>query len=201
VPCGPCHWGFRRSSLRGHEPCERCADMEAAVPCEPCPATGAFGGAPYGATNRVTSMPTWRRRCHSNLVTGAFGGAPCVATNCERCAEMEAAVSCEPCHQGHRRSSLWSHEPRDRCADMEAAVPYEPCHQGHRRNALWGHEPCEWCAKMGAAVPCEPCHWGLRRSSLRGHEICEVCRNGGGGAMRTLPLGPSAELPMGPRTV
>ena len=28
-----------------------------------------------------------------------------------------------------------------------------------------------------------------------------VCRNGGGGAMRTLPLGPSVELPMGPRNV
>eukprot|EP00959_Pyramimonas_sp_CCMP1952_P329004 6887984-Pyramimonas_sp.AAC.1 len=43
-------------------------------------------------------------------------------------------------------------------------------------------------------VPCERSRWGLRRSSLRGHETCDwVCRNGRGGAMRTLPLGPHVE--------
>eukprot|EP00959_Pyramimonas_sp_CCMP1952_P155559 3254275-Pyramimonas_sp.AAC.1 len=77
---------------------------------------------------------------------------------------------------------------------------------------------------MEAPVPCEPCHWGLRRSShgaakrvrgvprwmrrcrgdpptgafggapMRPRNVSGLCRNGGGGAMRTLPLGPSAGL-------
>ena len=90
----------------------------------------------------------------------------------EGCAEMEAA---EPCHWGLRRSSLRSHEPCEGCAEVEAAVPCEPCHGGLRRSSLWSHETCEWCAETEAAVPCEPCHWGLRRSSLWGHETCEGC--------------------------
>eukprot|EP00959_Pyramimonas_sp_CCMP1952_P335656 7028275-Pyramimonas_sp.AAC.1 len=81
---------------------------------------------------------------------------------------------------------------------------------------------------MGAAPPCERSHRGLRRSSLRGHETCEgraemgaVTREGqreegrketqpyaavnativlgGGGRTRAVPLGPSVEVPMGPR--
>ena len=31
---------------------------------------------PYGATNRVRSVPTWARRWHATPATGAFGEAP-----------------------------------------------------------------------------------------------------------------------------
>ena len=50
---------LRRSSLWGHETCEGCAEMgrwrHANFP------TGAFGGAPYGATKRVRGLPKWAR--------------------------------------------------------------------------------------------------------------------------------------------
>eukprot|EP00959_Pyramimonas_sp_CCMP1952_P201610 4216176-Pyramimonas_sp.AAC.1 len=53
------------------------------------------------------------------------------------------------------------------------------------------------------AVPaCGLCHWGLRWSSLWGHEPCDGCAEmRGGPRMRSVPLGPSVELPVGPRTV
>eukprot|EP00959_Pyramimonas_sp_CCMP1952_P234939 4909131-Pyramimonas_sp.AAC.1 len=78
--CGPCHWGLGCGSPWGHEPCEGCAYMGGVDACGPChwnlrwsslwghgtlslvalthadPATGAFGGALYGATKRC---PGW----------------------------------------------------------------------------------------------------------------------------------------------
>ena len=44
------------------------------------PATGAFGGAPYGATNSVEGCADMGRGRHANPATGAFGGAPYGAT-------------------------------------------------------------------------------------------------------------------------
>eukprot|EP00959_Pyramimonas_sp_CCMP1952_P345311 7231525-Pyramimonas_sp.AAC.1 len=56
--------------------------------------------------------------------------------------------------------------------------------------------------KWAAAPACGLCHRGLRWSSLRGHEPCEGCaKMGGGPRMQPVPLGPSVELPFGPRTV
>ena len=43
-------------------------------------ATGAFGGAPYGATKRVRGAPKWAWGRHANAATGAFGGDPYGAT-------------------------------------------------------------------------------------------------------------------------
>eukprot|EP00959_Pyramimonas_sp_CCMP1952_P380899 7980527-Pyramimonas_sp.AAC.1 len=45
-PCGPCHWGLRRSSLWGHEPCDKFANMGRRRHVDP--ATEAFGGTPMG---------------------------------------------------------------------------------------------------------------------------------------------------------
>ena len=45
-------------------------------------ATGAFGGTPYGATNRVKGVPKWVARTHVDPPPyGAFGGTPYGATN------------------------------------------------------------------------------------------------------------------------
>ena len=55
--CGPCHWGLRWSSLWGYETCEGCAKVDPNTHAGP--ATGAFGGAPYGATKRVRGVPKW----------------------------------------------------------------------------------------------------------------------------------------------
>ena len=76
--CGHLHWGPRWSSLWGHETCEGCAEMRVELHADP--ATGAFGGAPYGATKRVRGVPecVWGR--HADAATWAFGGAPYVAT-------------------------------------------------------------------------------------------------------------------------
>eukprot|EP00959_Pyramimonas_sp_CCMP1952_P447566 9371557-Pyramimonas_sp.AAC.1 len=43
-------------------------------------ATGAFGGAPFGATDRVRGVPKWVALTHANAATWAFGGAPYLAT-------------------------------------------------------------------------------------------------------------------------
>ena len=43
------------------------------------PATGALGGAPYGATKRVRGVAKWGG-LHAGAATGAFGGAPHGAT-------------------------------------------------------------------------------------------------------------------------
>eukprot|EP00959_Pyramimonas_sp_CCMP1952_P432474 9056432-Pyramimonas_sp.AAC.1 len=40
----------------------------------------AFGGAPYGATERVRGAPTWVWRTNAGGGTGAIGGAPYEAT-------------------------------------------------------------------------------------------------------------------------
>ena len=43
-------------------------------------ATGAFGGAPYGATERVRGVPNRASVLHANCATGTLGGAPYGAT-------------------------------------------------------------------------------------------------------------------------
>ena len=88
--CGPCHWGLRWSSLGAHEPCEWCAEMGGGLHAA-C-ATGAFGGAPYGATDRVRGVPKW----------WSMGGGD----------------ACERTHWSLRWSSLWGHEPCEGCAKM-----------------------------------------------------------------------------------
>ena len=50
-------------------------------------ATGAFGGAPYGATILVKNAPNWERVRHVSPATGAFGGAPYGNDPREGCAE------------------------------------------------------------------------------------------------------------------
>eukprot|EP00959_Pyramimonas_sp_CCMP1952_P239706 5009252-Pyramimonas_sp.AAC.1 len=43
-------------------------------------ATGAFGGALYGATQRVRGVLEWGVEPHAGAAAGAFGGAPYGAT-------------------------------------------------------------------------------------------------------------------------
>ena len=68
APCELSHWGLRWSSLWGHETCEGCAEMgrwrHANFP------TGAFGGAPYGATKRVRGVPKWGEAAMRTLPLG-----------------------------------------------------------------------------------------------------------------------------------
>ena len=63
--CGPCHWGLQWSTLWGHETCEGCPEMEVELHADP--ATGAFGGAPYGATKRVRGALKLRWNCMRTL--------------------------------------------------------------------------------------------------------------------------------------
>eukprot|EP00959_Pyramimonas_sp_CCMP1952_P123889 2590057-Pyramimonas_sp.AAC.2 len=55
--CEPCHWGRWWGSPWDHEACEGCAETGGDQHANP--AVWAFGGAPYGATNRVRGVPTW----------------------------------------------------------------------------------------------------------------------------------------------
>ena len=80
-------WGLRWSSLWGHKPCEGCAKMGVYGWRSPHadPPPGAFGGAPYGATNRVRGVPKW-----GSMISGG---------------------ACEHGHWGRRWSSLSGREP------------------------------------------------------------------------------------------
>eukprot|EP00959_Pyramimonas_sp_CCMP1952_P287344 6009444-Pyramimonas_sp.AAC.1 len=55
------HWDLWWSSLWGHEAREGCAEMGGGNACaaKANAATGAVGGAPYGARKRVRGVPTW----------------------------------------------------------------------------------------------------------------------------------------------
>eukprot|EP00959_Pyramimonas_sp_CCMP1952_P325801 6819491-Pyramimonas_sp.AAC.1 len=71
--------GYR--SRWSSEPCEGCAKVSAGTHSDP--ATGDFGGAPYGATILVRGVPKW------------------------------AGDACGPCRWGLRWSSVWGHDPRE----------------------------------------------------------------------------------------
>ena len=62
----------------GHEACEGCAEVDPRRHAGP--GTGAFGGAPYGATKCVRGVPRWVRWAHAKAAAGAFGGVPHGAT-------------------------------------------------------------------------------------------------------------------------
>eukprot|EP00959_Pyramimonas_sp_CCMP1952_P390908 8191893-Pyramimonas_sp.AAC.1 len=54
--CEPCHWGLRWSSLAT----KRVRGVPTwVVGRHANPASGSFGGAPYGATKRVRGVPKW----------------------------------------------------------------------------------------------------------------------------------------------
>eukprot|EP00959_Pyramimonas_sp_CCMP1952_P210779 4410908-Pyramimonas_sp.AAC.1 len=57
--------------------------------------------APYGATQGVRGVPRWRWARHADLATGAFGGAPYEATDArEGRAEWGAGAPCGPWRGG-----------------------------------------------------------------------------------------------------
>eukprot|EP00959_Pyramimonas_sp_CCMP1952_P080645 1685246-Pyramimonas_sp.AAC.1 len=58
--------GLRWSSLWGHEACEGCRQKCGGRMAS---AAGAFGGAPYGATKRVTACRKRVRRAHASAAT------------------------------------------------------------------------------------------------------------------------------------
>eukprot|EP00959_Pyramimonas_sp_CCMP1952_P045584 952430-Pyramimonas_sp.AAC.1 len=77
-------------------------------------ASGSFGGAPCGATNRVRGVPTW-----------------------------VAVPACGPRQLGLQWSSLWA-TSRVRGVPKWVAVPAcGSCCWCVRWGSMWGHEPCE----------------------------------------------------------
>ena len=104
-------------------------------------ATEAFGGAPYWATKRVRGAPTWGGAVMRTLPLG-----------------LSVELPTGP-------------DPREGCAEMGRGRHADPA------TGAFGGAP----------------YWATNR--VRG------APKWGGAAMRALPLGPSVELPMGPRTV
>eukprot|EP00959_Pyramimonas_sp_CCMP1952_P407534 8541119-Pyramimonas_sp.AAC.1 len=70
MPCGPCRWGLRWSSLPGHETCEECAGLGVELHADF--AAGAFGGAPFQATKRVSGVLNRVRVRHADPAAGTF---------------------------------------------------------------------------------------------------------------------------------
>ena len=157
-----------------------------------------------GGTKRVRGLPKWRRRCHANPATGAFGGAPYGATirvkgalkwgwnrvrtlplgpSVElpmgpRSAVLGRGTACDRGHWGLRRSSLWGREPCEGCANMGRWCHADPL-AGAFGGGFYGaanrvRGVPKW-GSMGGGDACERTHWSLRWSSLWGHEPCEGC--------------------------
>eukprot|EP00959_Pyramimonas_sp_CCMP1952_P321808 6734074-Pyramimonas_sp.AAC.1 len=58
TPRGLCHWGLRWSSLWGQKRVKNVPNL--VYVCHVGCATGAFSGAPYGATKRVRCVCAWK---------------------------------------------------------------------------------------------------------------------------------------------
>ena len=71
--CGISCWGYRLSSLGGHETCGVCVPKPGRVCVHAAVPIGAVGRAPYVATKRVT---VGRMRLFILEHSTAFGGAP-----------------------------------------------------------------------------------------------------------------------------
>ena len=82
---------------------------------------------------------------------------------------------------------------------MQLRVPH--CGYRFRWSSLWGHKPREGCAKMGRWRHADPPAGAFGGAPYGATNRVRGVPKLGGGAMRTLPLGPSVVLPMGPRTV
>eukprot|EP00959_Pyramimonas_sp_CCMP1952_P090042 1884949-Pyramimonas_sp.AAC.1 len=98
------------------------------------PAAGAFGGAPYVATNRVRGAPQWGRNCmrtvpvrhaadirmgprtmkraggRAEMMVEPQANSAVVAFGGAPYGAVVRVAACEPCHCGLRWSSLWGHE-------------------------------------------------------------------------------------------
>eukprot|EP00959_Pyramimonas_sp_CCMP1952_P274024 5727976-Pyramimonas_sp.AAC.1 len=66
------------------------------------------------------------------------------------------------------------------------------CGYRFRWSSRWGHEPCEGCAKMNGGPRMRSVPLGPSVELPVGHRTCEMCaKMGGGPHMRPVPLGPS----------
>ena len=158
-------------------------------------------------------MYQWRRRIlHVEIANESY---PPRASRSDTALMTPLTLSCSLSHQTHlsRLVLLTS------VAKLHILVALPACEFRHwdlRWISLWGHETL-----LGAGDACEFRHWDLRWSSLWSHETMHWAQETHassatgtfGGApygatkrcpgrkrrMRVPPLGPSVELPMGPR--
>ena len=86
------------------------------------PATEAFGGAPYGATNRVKGAPKWGGAAMRALPLWPSVELPMGPRTVSGVRQNGAGPQCEPCHWDLRWSSLWGHETCEGCAKMGAVT-------------------------------------------------------------------------------
>ena len=117
-------------------------------------ATGAFGGDPYGATNRVRGVPKW----------GPLGGV-------------------DACNRGHwslRWSSLWGHEPCEGCAKIGGGTHADPP-PGAFGGAPYGATHRVRCVPEWARSPMRTLPLGpLVELPRGGTKRVRVCRRGEG---------------------
>ena len=73
--CEHRHWGLRWSSLWGHETLSWAGETHASA------ASGALGGAPYGATNRLRGVPKWGVAHMRAVPLGPYVELPIVPRN------------------------------------------------------------------------------------------------------------------------
>ena len=83
-------------------------------------------------------------------------------------------------------------------AEMDGAAPRGRCHWGMRWISIWGRDPNEGCAKMGAVTyagaATGPFGGALNEAAILLRGLLKWARS----RLRSLPLRPSADLPMGP---
>ena len=178
------HWDLRWSSLWRHEAPYWAQETHASS------TTRTFGGAPYGATKRCTGcggacgLCHWDLRWgslwghetpplvgdpHANCATGTFGGAPSGATKRVRCVPKWVARTYANCATGTFGGAPSGATKRVR------GVP-------------------KWARSRMQSRPLGP-SWAFGGVPYGATKRCP----GLGKRMRAPPLGPSVELPMGPR--
>eukprot|EP00959_Pyramimonas_sp_CCMP1952_P469888 9495731-Pyramimonas_sp.AAC.1 len=77
--CNLCHWSLRRGSLWGHGPCEGSAEINGGGACN-LRHWNFRRNSLWGREPRVKGVPKQVAVTHAICATGAFGGAPCGAT-------------------------------------------------------------------------------------------------------------------------
>ena len=84
---------------------------------------------------------------------------------------------------------------------MGAVGACERSHLGLRWSSLWGHETCEGVPKWVRWAHANAAIWAFGGAPYGATKRVRGVPKGAGGRMRALQLGPSLEIPMGPRNV
>ena len=164
------------------------------------PRTGAFGGAPYRAANRVRGVPKWGGGAMRTLPFGPSVELSMGREPCEGCAKMKRQCHADPPTGDLRWSSFWGREQCEGCATTGRR-----CHVDTPAGAFGGAPYGATILVRGVPNRERMCHanpatWAFGGAPYGATILVRGVPKWLGDRMRALLLKPSLELPMGPRS-